>query len=81
MTARIVQPRNARTIAFLYADHAGAARCDNAHTLMTGDKRQRRLYGPIPVRGMQIGVTDPTRHDFDQNLARARARNWNFLDA
>ena len=80
-TTCIVQPGNARVIAFLQADDVRAARRDDPDAFMAGDKRQRRLCRPIAVGGMQVGVTDAARNDLDQNLARPRGGNRNFLDA
>ena len=68
-------------IAFLQANYVRAARRDDPDTFMAGDKRQRRLCRPIAVGGMQVGVTDAARNDLDQNLARPRGGNRNFLDA
>jgi hypothetical protein len=68
-------------IAFLEANHARAARRDDAHSFMARDEWQRRFYRPIAVSGMQVGVTDAACDNLDQNLARPRARNGNLVDA
>jgi hypothetical protein len=75
-----VQPSNTNRVALLQPRHAGAQRTHDARALVSGNKGKRRFHRPVPVRGMQVSVTDAARHDLDQYLAGSRRRQWHVLN-
>jgi hypothetical protein len=63
--AGIMQPGNAYRVALFQAVDLGAAGRNDARPFMAGDERKRRPARPIPLRGMEIGVTDAGRPHLD----------------
>jgi len=76
MTARAVQPRDTDPIAFLQVCNTRAERDNDSGSFMSGRDGKTRLYRPIAVRRVQVGVANSTRDDFYQGLPRPRRRHW-----
>ena len=80
MSAGRMQPRHADPVSFLYRGHAGTHRGDGADALMPRDEGWARLYRPVAVHRMQVGVADPPCLDLDQDLAWTNLRHRNLVD-
>jgi hypothetical protein len=59
---------------------AGAERDYNAGAFVSGNKRQSRFDGPISLRRMQVGVTNPAGDNLYESLPWARGGYWNFAN-
>jgi len=51
-----------------------------ADAFVAGNERRSWLHGPIPLRGVEVGVADPGGDQPDQRLAGTRRRPFHFLD-
>jgi hypothetical protein len=78
MTARRVEPGNPDPVAFLHDCHARSDGSDQSDGLMARNEREIGLYGPVAMRGMEIGVAHAARLSFDHDLAGAGRRDIPF---
>jgi hypothetical protein len=76
-----VQPGNAHPVAFFHLPDTGPHGYHPAHAFVARDERQGRLYGPVAVHGVQVGVADARSSDLHQDLSVPHLGNGYFFDA
>src|SRR3984885_9438944 len=79
LTARVTEPRDRDPVTDRTGAHTGAELLDITDALVPGNERRCRLYRPVAVRGVDIGVAQPACLDPDEDLTVGRLRDREIL--